>query len=122
MTASTMSPRWPDRTEERGMAGGMALWRRPRVLIAGSLVLASLATLAAYLRYPSVLRFSSAREDTRPLGRSAMAVAPGVFLLGGLVPSGAYVIDTSAGLVLVDSGLAADAAPLKSQMTELGLD
>jgi hypothetical protein len=43
----------------------------------GSLVLASLAMVAAHLRYPSVLRFSAAREDARPLGRSALAVAPG---------------------------------------------
>ena len=43
-------------------------------------------------------------------------------MLGGLSPSAAYVVETSDGLILVDSGLAADAAPLKSQMAELGLD
>ena len=51
-----------------------------------------------------------------------MPVVPGIFLLGGLSPSAAYVVETSEGLILVDSGLDPDAGPLKSQMAELGLD
>jgi glyoxylase-like metal-dependent hydrolase (beta-lactamase superfamily II) len=47
---------------------------------------------------------------------------PGIHLLGGLSPSAAYVIETSGGLVLVDSGLDGEAKLLRSQMAELGLD
>ena len=43
-------------------------------------------------------------------------------MLGGLSPSAAYVVETSDGLILVDSGLAADAGPLRAEMAELGLD
>jgi glyoxylase-like metal-dependent hydrolase (beta-lactamase superfamily II) len=57
-----------------------------------------------------------------PLVRAAAAVAPGVFLLGGLSPSAAYVIEVPEGLVLIDSGLDPDAARLKSQLAELRLD
>jgi glyoxylase-like metal-dependent hydrolase (beta-lactamase superfamily II) len=58
----------------------------------------------------------------RRLVRSAITVVPGIYLLGDLSPSAAYVIETSQGLVLVDSGLDADAKLLKSQMANLGLD
>ena len=47
---------------------------------------------------------------------------PGIHLLGGLFPSVAYVVETSAGLVLIDTGLEPDAGPLKEQMANLGLD
>ena len=45
------------------------------------------------------------------LGSSAITIVPGVHLLGGLDPSAAYVVETSEGLVLVDSGLQSDAKP-----------
>jgi glyoxylase-like metal-dependent hydrolase (beta-lactamase superfamily II) len=47
---------------------------------------------------------------------------PGVHLLGALEPAAAYVVETSEGLVLVDSGLQSDADLLKSQLAALGLD
>lgn len=53
---------------------------------------------------------------------SAVSVLPGVYLLGGLEPSAAYAVETRDGLVLVDSGLAADAGALKAQLDTLGLD
>ena len=56
------------------------------------------------------------------LVRSATAVASGVYLLGALSPSAAYVVETREGLALIDSGLDSDAVLLKSQMAELGLD
>src|SRR5262249_55593012 len=66
---------------------------------------------------------SAASSDRVPLlGREAITVAPGVHLLGRLRPSAAYVVETSEGLVLVDSGLESDARLLKEQMAELGLD
>ncbi len=56
------------------------------------------------------------------LGRATVTVGPGIHLLGDLGPSAAYVIETSEGLVLVDSGLESDAHLLKEQMAALGLD
>ena len=56
------------------------------------------------------------------LGRSAITIVPGLHLLGGLDPGAAYAVETSAGLVLVDSGLQVDASLLKSQLATLGLD
>lgn len=53
--------------------------------------------------------------------RRAMTLAPGVHLLGELTPSAVYVIETDAGLILIDSGLDADAAKLSSQLTDLGM-
>ena len=47
---------------------------------------------------------------------------PGVYILGGLKPSAAYAVETSKGLVLIDSGLEAGASELKSELAQLGLD
>ena len=47
---------------------------------------------------------------------------PGLYYLGGVSPGAAYAIETSQGLVLVDSGLRADAGLVKSQLASLGLD
>jgi glyoxylase-like metal-dependent hydrolase (beta-lactamase superfamily II) len=52
----------------------------------------------------------------------ALAIAPPVYLLGKTQPSPVYAVDTSDGLVLVDSGLEADAAAVKAQLAELGLE
>jgi glyoxylase-like metal-dependent hydrolase (beta-lactamase superfamily II) len=49
------------------------------------------------------------------------AVAPGVYL-ADLSPAAAYVIETSAGLVLVDSGIEAEGASLAALMSGWGLD
>ncbi len=56
------------------------------------------------------------------LNGSTITVVPGVHLLGGLGPAAAYVIETSEGLVLIDTGLDGDARLLKSEMGKLGLD
>src|ERR1039458_5523781 len=58
--------------------------------------------------------FSKARVPR--LARSAIKVAPGLYLLGGMSPSAVYVVDTSDGLILVDSGLDKDASLLKAEM------
>ncbi|MDC0175309.1 MBL fold metallo-hydrolase [Planctomycetaceae bacterium] len=52
----------------------------------------------------------------------ATRLAGRVYLLGRLGPSVAYVVDTSDGLVLVDSGVEPDCQLLLSQVDELGLD
>ncbi|MBC8116505.1 MAG: MBL fold metallo-hydrolase [Candidatus Saccharimonas sp.] len=56
------------------------------------------------------------------LDGSTITVVPGIHLLGNLGPSAAYVVETSEGLVLIDSGLDRDAQVLKSEMAKLGLD
>jgi glyoxylase-like metal-dependent hydrolase (beta-lactamase superfamily II) len=49
-------------------------------------------------------------------------VVPGIYLLGGLAPAAAYVVETSEGLVLIDAGLDQDARLLKEEMNSLRLD
>lgn len=56
------------------------------------------------------------------LGPSARQIVPGIFMLGGLSPSVAYVVETTEGLILIDAGLDADARRLKAEMGALGLD
>jgi glyoxylase-like metal-dependent hydrolase (beta-lactamase superfamily II) len=51
-----------------------------------------------------------------------VAVAPGVYLLGKTSPAAAYLVETSAGLVLIDSGLESDAAAVTEQVAGLGFD
>jgi glyoxylase-like metal-dependent hydrolase (beta-lactamase superfamily II) len=69
------------------------------------------------------------RQETPPAPRefprlvpAPMTIAPGIHMLGGLAPSAAYAIETPEGLVLVDSGLDADAAAVKGQLEALHLD
>jgi metallo-beta-lactamase class B len=51
-----------------------------------------------------------------------MKILPGLYLLGGLEPAAAYVVETSEGLVLVDTGPDPQAGLLKKEMANLGLD
>jgi metallo-beta-lactamase class B len=72
-------------------------------------------------------RAKRAHEWTDPLGASpihglTVTVFPGIHLIGRLGPSAAYAIETSAGIVLVDSGLDDDAHVLKAEMARLSLD
>ncbi len=50
-----------------------------------------------------------------------IAVAPGVYLLGRSSPAAVYLVETSEGLVLIDSGLESDASSVKQQVATLGL-
>ncbi|QEH35291.1 Metallo-beta-lactamase L1 precursor [Aquisphaera giovannonii] len=63
----------------------------------------------------------AALDRAPKLERRPLTVVPGVHMLGGLSPSAAYAVETSAGLLLFDSGLDADAKALKEQMAGLGL-
>src|SRR5690349_6929844 len=51
-----------------------------------------------------------------------VAVAPGVYLLGRTSPAAAYLVETSQGLVLIDSGLEPSAATVVEQIAGLGFD
>jgi len=54
--------------------------------------------------------------------RQPVTLAPRIHMLGRLFPSVAYAVETSEGLVLVDSGLEPDARSLREQLSELGMD
>jgi glyoxylase-like metal-dependent hydrolase (beta-lactamase superfamily II) len=92
--------------------------RRPRHwlwLPAGLAAILIVATTAALWQRPEPF-------DALPtLDPIPITVVRGVHLLGALAPSAAYVIETSDGLVLVDSGLQSDAALLRSQLDQLKL-
>jgi glyoxylase-like metal-dependent hydrolase (beta-lactamase superfamily II) len=62
------------------------------------------------------------RDGAPPLVPYPIKLAAGVYLLGGMAPSAVYVVETTEGLVLVDSGLQSQAGLLESQMAALGLD
>src|SRR5215467_4658616 len=101
-------------------------WLR-RVLISAALVL--IPSFSAYFAYQSQ---SFNLIDQMPaeqivsaapvLAQRPVTLAPGLHLLGGLAPAAAYVVETSAGLVLIDSGLEPDAHQLKKEMAALQLD
>ncbi len=56
------------------------------------------------------------------LDGSTVMVLPGIHLIGGIGPAAAYVVETSDGLVIIDTGLSADAKELKAAMKTQGLD
>ncbi len=96
--------------------------RRPwRGAVLISLIVA-LSLAVGFKQYHAGQGFPLVAPQFAHLERAATKIAPGIYLLGGLSPSAAYVVDTSDGLVLIDSGLDGDAARVKSQMAELGLD
>ena len=82
------------------------------------MIAAAVAAVAFNFYRPS--RFPA---DRVPLLRpKAMMITPGIYLLGGLELGAAYAVETSQGLVLIDSGLQEYATALKSQLHRLGLD
>ena len=83
---------------------------RERVLL---LVVTVAALLTGYLWY---------RARAVPLlTPETQTIAPGIHLLG-LSPSAVYVVETTDGLVLIDTGLERDAARLRWELAGLGLD
>jgi glyoxylase-like metal-dependent hydrolase (beta-lactamase superfamily II) len=97
--------------------------RRRRLLLLGLTILILTGALAVgyRLRYPPEQNVKKA-PAAHTLGRFALTVVPGIHLLGGLAPAAAYVVETSEGLALIDTGLDRDAATLRMQMNSLGLD
>jgi len=106
------------------MPGSMTrlVGKRPKLGVSLSLLALASALFAAYqfFRYGKGSAFSA--TSVPRLGQSSIEVVPGITILGVLKPSAAYVIETSEGLVLVDSGLDADAGLLKSEMAKRGFD
>ena len=72
----------------------------------------------------SLILISRARQARAipNLSQDTQTIVPGIHILNGLGPSAAYVFESADGLVLFDTGLETDAAPLKTKMAELGLD
>ncbi len=81
------------------------------------LALAAIATAGLFAAY----RWGGL-GDPPPIGGATVTIAPGIHMIGSLGPSAVYVVESSEGLVLVDSGLEADAATLKAELAKLGLD
>jgi glyoxylase-like metal-dependent hydrolase (beta-lactamase superfamily II) len=85
------------------------------------LIVASLL-LAGDIRRGAAQGNSFAVGHAPPLVAYGRRISPEIYLLGGLAPSAAYVVDTSEGLVLVDSGLGKDATDVKAQLALTGFD
>jgi glyoxylase-like metal-dependent hydrolase (beta-lactamase superfamily II) len=83
---------------------------------------ASLLLAAGYFLYRAQPESRHSGEGKPLLELAARTLVPRVHILGGLKPSAAYAVETSKGLVLIDSGLDGGASPLKSELSELGLD
>ncbi len=95
--------------------GASGRWWRPA--LAALVLLVALAAAWHWLwRGPASPPVASA------LLPEPVAVAPGVYLLGDMAPAAAYAVDTSDGLVLVDSGLQDDAAAVTGQLARLHLN
>ena len=111
-------------TRRGEMRAFLARFERLRGWWVRSLIVFFVVTLAsvAYLRHRAVRGNRLVAEEVPLLGPSAIAIVPGLYLLGGLSPGVAYAVETSRGLVLIDSGLDADASILKAQLASLGLD
>ncbi len=73
-------------------------------------------------RHGSFALSSFVDDPLPPLVPFAQRIKPGLYILGGLDPSPAYAVETSRGIVLVDSGLLSEASILKSQLASVGLD
>ena len=90
----------------------------------GSRVLAAIGVLTLV-----ACGFLIGRETPESTGRASltlkkrpMQLLDGVYMLGSLTPSVAYVIDTSEGLVLIDTGIETNCTALLQQVKYLQLD
>jgi glyoxylase-like metal-dependent hydrolase (beta-lactamase superfamily II) len=96
-------------------------WHRKLVrLLALAVVVALFATLAWWTgRRKDPPYQEPIFHELHPL---AVALARDVYLLGESSPAAVYAVDTSAGLVLIDSGMDPDAALVLRQLARLHLD
>jgi metallo-beta-lactamase class B len=95
-----------------------ARWRK--AALAGLALLALAAVFAGAAWWRPQRAAVPAAPANQPLLPRPVAVVPGVYLLGGMAPAAAYAVETSDGLVLIDSGLEADA--IVRQFDALHLD
>ena len=90
--------------------------------IGAALALAALAAFGWSFRKGVWNRPANTLAQVPLLAPKATTIAPGIHMLGGLQPSAVYVVETSEGLVLIDSGEDSNAKEVKAEMTKLGLD
>jgi metallo-beta-lactamase class B len=103
------------------MAASARWWQRPVWrLILGGLVAASFGIAVWRQPWRGFTPRPAALVDA--LEGRPVAVAPGVYLLGRSAPAAVYMVETSQGLVLIDSGLEEDAATVIRQVAKLGFD
>ena len=69
------------------------------------IVLIAVTVASVAYRHRSSPGIGLAADRVPLLGPRAIAIMPGLYLLGGLEPGAAYAVETSRGLVLIDSGL-----------------
>lgn len=65
---------------------------------------------------------AAARQTTTLLLPAPTKLAEGVYVLGDMFPSAVYVVDTSEGVIMIDSGLEAQYPRLRRGLMLLGLD
>ena len=102
------------------------------MLVAGALLLVALAVIATSLRlvvrprpvHPpgAASNFGSTGLADSRLARVPAKVTDGVYILGDMIPSAVYVVETSEGLALIDSGLEEEHDKLVQGLSRLGLD
>jgi len=90
----------------------------------GVLVALGVFAAASFWKTPAVTSTPTERPVIRAANRlvpEPAVLAPGVYILGRTDPGVAYAVETSAGLVLIDTGLEASAQNVSDQLTALGL-
>jgi glyoxylase-like metal-dependent hydrolase (beta-lactamase superfamily II) len=95
--------------------------RRWKAGLAGVMLLGIAGIVAAMWLRPRKEGTPPSAPELKLLLARAVSVAPGVYLLGRTKPAVAYAVETSEGLVLIDSGLEADAEAVIAQLDELHL-
>ena len=106
--------------------------RSTRNAVVGLLAIVVLGLSGGFLWWQG--RSGPANSDTPPppsdgraiaatpmFSSNAIQLAPGIYMLGRLYPAVSYVIETSDGFMLVDTGIETDAQLLVKQLEELGL-
>ncbi len=101
---------------------GPAPWWRTRLARLFLLVTAVAAPAAVVWLRPRGEPAPEPADVAHVLLPEPVALAPGVYLLGRCAPAAVYLVDTDAGLVLIDSGLEPDASVVTAQIAELGFD
>lgn len=114
---SVPGPASPTSPGRRGNPWG----RSPLALLAAAVLVGSglLAGLSLIFEI-GPFKPENAYQDAL-LDRDVVKLSPRIHLLGQLAPSVAYAIETSAGLVLIDTGLDPDASVLLQQLKDLNL-